>query len=159
MCPTCVVMHPIKSDIGLNVFLGDSMLHNFHHPRDPTVVCPPDPFHVYWVTISGETINDLTQAFIVHYWRQPSPMRIFVSAGLNNLLRGASRDSMMEDFIHMKEVIEAQDVYHPTKKNELTIATVLNLLARGVSWELATPLKLSKPPAGYQGGEFLDKFF
>ena len=126
MCPTCVDMHPIKPDIGLNVCLGDSMLHNFHQPRDPTVVCPPDPFHVDWVTISGGTINDLTQAFIVDYWRQRRPMRIFVSAGLNNLLRGASRDSMVEDFIQMKEVVEAQDVYHPTRKNELVIATVLN---------------------------------
>ena len=67
MCPTCVVMHPAKPDIGLNVCLSDSMLHNFHQPRDPTVICPPDPFHVDWVTIPGGTIQDLTQAFIVDY--------------------------------------------------------------------------------------------
>ena len=97
------------------------MLHNFHHPRDPSVVCPPDPFHVDWVTISGGTINDLTQAFIVDYWSQPRPMRVFVSAGINNLLRGASRDSIVEGFIQLKEVLEAQDVHHPTKKNELVI--------------------------------------
>ena len=33
---------------------------------------------------------------------------------------------MVEDFIQMKEVVEAQDVYHPTRKNELVIAMVLN---------------------------------
>ena len=53
-------------------------------------------------------------------------MRVLVSAGLNNLLRGATRDSMVEDFIHMKEVIQAQDAQHPHKQNELVIATVLN---------------------------------
>ena len=126
MCPTCVVMHPAKPDIGLNVCLSDSMLHNFHQPRDPTVICPPDPFHVDWVTIPGGTIQDLTQAFTVDYWRQTRPMRIFVSAGLNNILRGASRNSMVEDYIHMKEVVQAQDAYHPNKRNELVIATLLN---------------------------------
>ena len=53
-------------------------------------------------------------------------MRIFVTAGLNNLLKGALRYSMVEDYIQMKEVIQAQDVHHPSKRNELVIATVLN---------------------------------
>ena len=126
MCPTCMTMHPTRPETGLNVCLSDSMLHNIHHPRDPTVVCPPDPFHVDWVTISGGTINDLTHAFIVDYWKETRPMRVLVSAGLNNLLRGATRDSMVEDFIHMKEVIQAQDAHHPHKQNELVVATVLN---------------------------------
>ena len=126
MCPTCMTMHPSRPDIGLNVCLSDSMLHNIHHPRDPLVVCPPDPFHVDWVTISGGTIPDLTHAFTVDYWRQPRPMRILVSAGLNDILRGATRDTIVERFIHMKEVIESQNAYHPEKKNEMVIATIIN---------------------------------
>ena len=126
MCPTCRVMHSTFPDYGLNVCLGTSQLHNFHQPWDPTVTCPPDPFHIDWVTISGGTIPDLTQAFTVDYRRQPRPMRIFVTAGLNDLLRGASRDTIVERFIHLKETIDAQNVYHPHAKNELVIATILN---------------------------------
>ena len=121
MCPTCNIMHSSMPDTGLNVCLADSMLHNIHHPKDPTVVCPPDPLHVEWVTISGGKIRDLTHAFVVDYWRQTRPMRVLVSAGLNDLLKGHTRDMIVEDFIHMKEVITAQD-----KQNELVIATVLN---------------------------------
>ena len=126
MCPTCMVMHSTWPDYGLNVALGTSQLHNFHQPWDPTVTCPPDPFHIDWVTISGGTISDLTHAFTIDYKKQPRPMRIFVTAGLNDLLRGASRDTIVERFIHMKEVIDAQNSFHPHARNELVIATVLN---------------------------------
>jgi hypothetical protein len=50
LCPTCMSVHNIWPDYGLNVCLGTSQLHNIHHPRDPTVICPPDPIHVDWVT-------------------------------------------------------------------------------------------------------------
>ena len=80
------------------------------------------------VTIVGGTIPDLTHAFTVDYKRQPRPMRIFVSAGLNNLPRGTSRDTIVERFIHLKETIDAQNVYHPHAKNELVIATILSLV-------------------------------
>ena len=121
MCPTCRVMHSTFPDYGLNVCLGTSQLHNFHQPWDPTVTCPPDPFHIDWVTISGGTIPDLTQAFTVDYRRQPRPMRIFVTAGLNDLLRGTSRDTIVERFIHLKETIDAQNVYHPMPRMNLSL--------------------------------------
>ena len=107
MCPTCMTRHHTRPATGLNVCLSDSMLHNFHHPRDPNVVCPPDSFHVDLNTISGGGISDMAHAFVVDYWKQPRPMRVFVSAGLNDLLRGASRDTIVERFIHLKEVVEA----------------------------------------------------
>ena len=77
-------------------------------------------------TISGGTIADLTHAFHVDYRRQLRPMRIFVSAGLNDILKGASRDTIVERFMNLKEVIDRQNLHHPHAKNELTIATVLN---------------------------------
>jgi hypothetical protein len=126
MCPTCMAMHSIHPDIGLNVCLGSSQLHNFHQPWDPSVTCPPDPFHIDWVTIPGGTIPDLAHAFTVDYKKQPRPMRIFVTAGLNDLLRGASRDTIVERFINLKETIDKQNVWHPHAKNELVIATILN---------------------------------
>ena len=126
MCPTCMDIHSTWPEVGLNVCLSDSQLHNFHHPRDPTVTCPPDPFHVDWVTISGGTIADLTHAFIVDYKRQPRPMRVLVSAGLNDLMRGASVTDMVARFINLKEVIEKQNSYHSHAPNEMVIATIIN---------------------------------
>ena len=126
MCPTCMSMHTAMPDYGLNVCLSDSQLHNLHHPRDPSVVCPPDPFHIDWVTISGGTIADLTHAFLVDYRKQPRPMRVFVSAGLNDLLRGADNTTVVERFILMEEKVEQQNTFHPHAKNEMVIATILN---------------------------------
>ena len=125
MCPTCVVVHNVWPDKGLNVCLGDSLLHNIHHPLDPTVTCPPDPFHIEWVTIAGGTISDLTNAFLYDYKRQVRPMRILVSAGLNDLIRGGDRDLIIGRFIRLKEVIDKQNEYHPHAQNQLVIANLL----------------------------------
>ena len=126
MCPTCMVLHPTWTDDGLHVVLSDSQLHGVHHPRDPQVVCGADPFHIDWNTISGGTIADLTHAFLVDYKRQVRPMRVFVSAGLNDIIKSASRDTVVERFMNLKEVIDRQNIHHPHAKNELTIATLLN---------------------------------
>ena len=53
-------------------------------------------------------------------------MRILVSAGLNDLVRGATRNSIVGRFLHLKEVVETQNAYHPHTKNELVNATLLN---------------------------------
>ena len=125
-CTTCMTTHPTYLDYGLNVCLSDSQLHNFHHPRDPLVDCPPDSLHVDWLTISGGTIADLRHGYLVDYRKQPRAQRILVSAGFNDLMRGASRDTVVERFIHLKETIDAQNAHHPNSKNELVIATILN---------------------------------
>ena len=125
MCPTCTVVHNTWPNKGLNVCRGDSLLHNVHHPLDPTVTCPADPFHIEWVTISGGTISDLTNAFIYDYKRQVRPMRILVSAGLNDLIRGGDRDLIIGRFIRLKEVIDTQNAYHPHVQNQLVIASLL----------------------------------
>ena len=51
---------------------------------------------------------------------------LLVSAGLNDLMRGASVTDMVASFIQMKEAIERQDVYHSNTPNEMVIATILN---------------------------------
>ena len=126
MCPTCMEAHDTWPEYGLNVCLGTSHLHNVHHPMDPTVTCPPDPLHVDWVTISGGTITDLTNAFLHDYKRQCRPMRILVSAGLNDIIRGADRDTVVGRFIRLKEVIDEQNLFHAHASNQLTIAALLN---------------------------------
>ena len=105
--------------------LGDSLLHDVHHPHDPSVTCPADPFHIDWVTISGGTITDLTNAFIHDYKNQVRPMRVFVSAGLNDIIKGADKDLIIGRFIRLNEVINEQNNCHPPVRNELVIATLL----------------------------------
>ena len=45
---------------------------------------------------------------------------------LYNDTRGASRDTILERFISLKETIDKQNDWHPHAKNELVIATILN---------------------------------
>ena len=53
-------------------------------------------------------------------------MRVLVSAGLNDLMRGASVTDMVARFINLKEVIEKQNSYHSHAPNEMVIATIIN---------------------------------
>ena len=53
-------------------------------------------------------------------------MRVLVSVGINDFMRGADVTTMIEKYIALKELIEAQNSKHPQTKNEMVIATVLN---------------------------------
>ena len=126
LCPTCQCHHPVKTDYGLNVCLSDSQLHGFHNPRDPTVICPPDSIHVDWVTVPGATIPDLQHAWQVDYWKYRTPMRVLLVAGTNDLLKGGDMTSVTNSILHLKNLIDEQNVYHPDTPNEFVMATVLN---------------------------------
>ena len=52
-------------------------------------------------------------------------MRILVSAGLNDLITGGDRDIIIGRFIHLKEVIDNQNAYHPHVQKQLVIANLL----------------------------------
>ena len=126
LCPTCQLSHPAKVDYGLNICVSSSQLHNFHQPRDEGVLCPPDSSHVDWLTIPGATIADLAYAWWLDYSKEPRPMRVLLVAGLNDLVQGGNKDSLMGALGHFKEVVDRQNYYHPRAKNELTVATLLN---------------------------------
>ena len=53
-------------------------------------------------------------------------MRILLSAGLDDFAIGKSRNKIVEMFIHFKGEIDRQNSHHPSVKNELVIATILN---------------------------------
>ena len=125
MCPSCMDTHIARPENGINVCLGTSQLHDVHRPRDPDVTCPPDILHIDWVTVSGGTIADLEDAFLYDFAKQTRPMRILISAGLNDLAQGVSVTDIIMRFIHLKETVDAQSRYHPSIKNELVIATLL----------------------------------
>ena len=73
-CPTCQASHKSRLPSGLNICVSTSQLHAFHQPREQGVICPPDTFHVDWVTIPGGTIADLMHAWKVEYHREWRPM-------------------------------------------------------------------------------------
>ena len=126
LCPTCQVVHSARLSNTLNICLGDSMLHDFHIPKDQGISCPPDSSHVDWVTIPGGKISDLTLAWYLDYHHETRPMRVLCCAGINNLLEGGTKDTVMADLVHMKQVIDTNNRYHPRSKNEFTVATLIN---------------------------------
>ena len=127
MCTTCRIVHPDKPDVGLNVLVGTSQLHGLHHPRDPNKkAMAPDPFHIDWLTVCGATIPELEYAWRRDYESCKHPMRILLSAGLDDLARGRTRDEIVESFLHFKMVVDRQNTRHPSLKNELVIATMMN---------------------------------
>ena len=126
MCTTCVTNHPARSSDGLNVLVGASNLHNIHTPRDDTVRCPPDPIHIDWLTVCGATIPELEYAWELDYGKSTRPMRILLSAGLNDLARGKSRTAIVASILQFRRVVDLQNRYHPHTNNEFVVATVLN---------------------------------
>ena len=126
MCPTCEKSHPSRPDIGLNVCLSDSQLHEFHLPKEPNITCPPDSLHVDWVTIPGATIPTLETAYQVDYAKYKRPMRVLLVAGINDLLRGGTKLTLTNSILQLKNCIDDQNSYHPEIKNELVVATLLN---------------------------------
>ena len=126
MCPTCMTSHPTRPDIGLNIVVSTSQLHNIHNPRSSVLRSDPDPFHIDWLTVCGATIRELEVAWLADYRKQVRPMRILLSAGIDDFAMGKSRDEVVESFIHFKDTIDRQNDFHPEVKNELVIATVLN---------------------------------
>ena len=126
LCPTCQERHPARLDYGLNVCLADSQLHEFHRPRESGVFCPPDKIHVDWNTIPGATIPTLQHAWQVDYKKYRRPMRILLVAGVNDLLKGGTFTSITNSILTLKQTVDLQNQYHPSKQNELVVATILN---------------------------------
>jgi hypothetical protein len=126
MCTTCITTHPARPELGLNVCLSTSQLHNIHTPRSSSIRSDPDPIHIDWLTVCGATIAELEYAWVLDYKRQPRPMRILLSAGLTDLAQGRSRNQIVESIIHFKQTVDKQNMFHPNTRNELVIATVLN---------------------------------
>lgn len=126
LCPTCQMSHKARPDSGLNVCLGDSQLHEFHVPREPGITCPPDKIHIDWNTVPGATIPTLQHAWQVDYRKYTRPMRVLLAAGINDLLKGGTFTSITNSILHLKQAVDHQNQYHPSKQNELVVATILN---------------------------------
>ena len=126
LCPTCEAPHlAYQEKVGLNVCVSTSQLHNFHQPREPGVVCPPDSLHVDWLTIPGAKIDELAYAWRLDYHREPRPMRIVLVAGLNDLVQGSSVDAIKDAIERFEADVSSQNRYH-VRRNEFCVAPVLN---------------------------------
>ena len=125
LCPTCQTTHLSRLDYGLNICVSDSQLHQFHQLKDQGKVCAPDTSHVDWLTIPGGKIADLDLAWMLDYNREVRPMRILLVAGLNDLMRGGTRESVMESIRHFKETVELQNRHHFGADNQFAVAPLL----------------------------------
>ena len=126
LCPTCEAPHLAHQDnVGLNVCVSTSQLHDFHQPRQPGVVCPPDSLHVDWLTIPGANIDELSYAWRLDYHREPKPMRILLVAGLNDLLQDSTVKQIQEKILRFESDISGQNRHH-LRRNEFFVSPLLN---------------------------------
>ena len=125
MCPSCQVPHQAVVPYGLDICLSDSTLHEFHHPREQGVHCPPDSSHVDWVTIPGASVEELLYAWGAEYSRERRPMRVLLVAGLNDLIKGGNFDTLTTDFKRFDIYVRHQERYHPGKNNSFAIAPLI----------------------------------
>ena len=124
-CPTCQASHLARLPYGLDICVSTSQLHEFHQPRQPGVVCPPDSSHVDWLTIPGARIQDLLLAWKIDYHRQPRPMRVLLVAGLNDLIKGSSFDEITQQILRFRVNVDHQVHYHLGKPNSFAVAPLL----------------------------------
>ena len=68
----------------------------------------------------------LETAWQVDYGKSVRPMRILLFAGLNDLLKGGNKDTLTNSILNLKNLIDDQNVYHPSTPNELVVSTLLN---------------------------------
>ena len=109
----------------MKIVVSDSTLHEFHQPRDPGVVCPPDSSHVDWLTIPGAPVEDLLFAWQVEYGHETRPMRILLVAGLNNLTKGGDFESLIYQYKMFQVNVRHQERNHLGKNNSSAIAPLL----------------------------------
>ena len=120
VCPTCQVAHEANPpDVGLNVCVSGSQLHEFHYPKDESIHVPPDKIHVDWITVPGATVDTLCDAWRLDYSKAKRPMRIMLVAGLNDLLKGGDKHSFIEAVEAFKINIDAQNKYHTTSGGKM----------------------------------------
>ena len=125
-CPSCMISHKCRMPMGLNICVSTSQLHNFHHPREAGVSCPPDTSHTDWLTIPGGTINDLNLGWRQDYQHEWRPMRVLLVAGLNDIIKGGDFNSVTQAITRFKNVVLVQNEVHPGLTNQFTVATILN---------------------------------
>ena len=126
MCPTCQTTHVAQLPYGLDVCVSTSQLHEFYQPREMGVVCPPDTSHVDWLTIPGAKVEDLRLAWRVDYSKNTKPMRILLVAGLNDLAKGGTFDTLTAEIKRFNEVVKQQGrEFHPGMNNSFAVAPLI----------------------------------
>lgn len=88
----------------LPIILSSSILNNWRAAKKEHSYCG-DTLHVDEITIPGATVQTLTHAFEAEYCRRPQPKDVLLVCGLNDILRGHSVGSIMNDIIHLKKVV------------------------------------------------------
>ena len=125
-CPTCQLPHSLRPETGLNICVTGRELHGYHQPVNPGVICPPDRVHVDWVSIPGEGIQALEEAWSLDFKRSKRPMRVLLVAGVDDILNGGSFETITNSIQSFKNAIDENNMYHTDTNNELVVATILN---------------------------------
>ena len=145
-CPSCKADHPSVQNTRRKVCLSDSMLHEFWAPKYTTnIIYKGDKSHIDYITIPGGTVSDLNNAWKIEMFQETGPMDVLMLAGLNNLVRGHSPESILRQYDHLVQYVMYQaHKFHPELHNTCTIGTLY--YPPQLCW-LPTE---GKPPTGFR---------
>ena len=125
-CPSCKSTHSSAQLTRRKVCLSDSMLHEFWAPKySTTTIYEGDKAHIDYITIPGGTVTDLINAWKIELFQETGPMDVLLIAGLNNLVRGYSPESILRQYDHLVQYVMYQaHKFHPEQHNTCTIGTL-----------------------------------
>ena len=78
-----------------------------------------------WVTIPGNSVEDLLVAWRAEYSMVSKPMRVLLVASLNHRNKGRDFKSLTRDIKRFQDNMSHQSNFHPGKCNSFAVAPLL----------------------------------
>ena len=124
-CQICKISHVTDTPIRRNVIFSSSTLINFW--KDPAWV-PVN--HIDCEAIVGGTVEEGMQAFKLIYESNPTPINAVLCLGINNILKGMSVSSIVQDLVRFQTAIYNHSVHYKhialgLEKNTVGICTII----------------------------------
>ena len=124
-CPTCKKPHSDFDQQRVKICISSSSLHEFWAQGESGESYEGDCVHIEYITIPNARINELTVAFEIQYLEDPRPMDVILVAGIENLVKGYQKDSLMKAYKHLVDLVKWQEEkFHPDVENSCGIATL-----------------------------------
>ena len=113
-CFTCShTPHSCKIGVRYPVIVSSSILNGWQGMRSFNSY-QGDPIHIDYITIPGATVKDLHHAFLAEYGNVHRPIDVLLVAGLNDVLKGATVQQIMQDIEEFKESVRSLCVLDET---------------------------------------------
>ena len=122
---TFIKPHKLYLNQRVSVCIFSSPLHEFWAPRESRECYEGDSLHIEYITILNARINELTVAFGIQYLDDRRPMDVILVAGIDNLVKGQKKESLIKAYKHLVDLVKWQEEkFHPDVENTCGIATL-----------------------------------